>query len=157
MAAYCALTDVEARLRGAALSASSQPTTTEATAIMADVYAHINAAIASHGVTVPITTPASFLAWLVAVNADGAAAQVGALRFANVQNTSNDDRGLALVEKRFAEAMARLWDGSALPAELAVSSAKLPTSYSVEFPDDPAVIGESIGAVAAGAFLEFEL
>lgn len=154
--AYCALTDVEARVRGVALSTTSTPKAAEATAMMADDYAEINAAIASHGVTVPVTTPASFVAWLLGVNADGTAAKVAAVAYAD-DDGINADRGVGLLERRWRDAMKRLWDGTAIPAELSVSSAALPTSYSVEFPDDHAVIGTSIGAVAAGAFHEVEL
>lgn len=155
MAAYCALTDVEARLRGAALGASTTPTSTEATNVMADVYAEINAAIASHGITTPITTPAGFLAWLVAVNADGAASIVAAVRYADADGV-NSDNGASLLRERFDAAMARLWDGSAIPSDLSVSSAALPSSYTVAYPDELPDV-DVVGANVMGAFAEFEL
>lgn len=139
-------------MRGPALSGTSTPTSAEVTTMIDDVEGEINSALASHGVTVPVTAPAAFLAWLGDISANGTAALAMTARFADPTGI-NADSGASRLEKRFRDAMARLWDGSAIPASLALDSAVLPTSYSVEYPDEEPDLGD-IQTTAFGASWE---
>ena len=72
--AYCILDDVRGLNPKRTYDASSLPTSTQATAIMDAIYNEINSHLNSRGVTVPVTTPAHFVATLKQGNALGAAA-----------------------------------------------------------------------------------
>lgn len=154
--AYSTQAAAESRVRGPALTATSTPTATEAAAFGLGITGEINTALASHGVTVPVTTPAAFLAWLVELETVGWASRIASVMYADVSG-ENSDEAAAKLERWYQAGLARLWDGSAIPPSLGVSSASLPSSYSTRYPDTDAVIGDDIGAVAAGAFLDFEL
>lgn len=93
----------------------------------------MDAAIASHGHTVPVTAPARFVAWLEAVNAWGAAATILTARFADDKGVNSNTAGGRL-ERRYQKALAKLWDGSAIPG--GVGGTALSTSYAVEYPDE---------------------
>lgn len=154
--AYSTQAAAESRVRGPALTSSSIPTATEAAAFGLGVAGEIDTALASHGVTVPVTTPAAFLAWLVELETVGWAARIAAVMYADSAG-ENSDESAAKLDRWYQAGLARLWDGSAIPPSLAMATAVLPTSYSVQYPDDAAVVGTDIGANAAGAFAEFEL
>ena len=74
---YCTEDQVE-QVLGVAfrLSATSNPSTTQAAQFMSAVAAEINTALASNGITVPVTTPAYFLDDVTRLNALGAAAMI---------------------------------------------------------------------------------
>lgn len=136
---YCALGAVEGRLRGPALTAASTPTASEAEDMIADVAAAIDAALASHGITTPVASPAAFAAWLATVNADGATSSVLTARFADDRGP-NSNTAAARWERRYQDAMARLWDGSAIPDSLSQTSASLPSSLSTSYTDAEPVL-----------------
>ncbi len=72
--AYCSTTDVQALNPKQTYSANSTPTSTQVTALIAQVAVEIDAILEAKGYTVPVTTPANFVNVLKAVNAYGAAA-----------------------------------------------------------------------------------
>ncbi len=71
--AYADITQTQSYL-SLALSATSQPTLTQAQGILDDRAAEIDSALGSRGYSVPITSPAWFVADLAVLNAKGAAA-----------------------------------------------------------------------------------
>ena len=125
--------------RNGELSASTTPTLTEAASIQAGITAEIDAALSAHGLTVPVTTPASLVKYLRVVESWGACSSILKTRF---QDTSgpNSEASWALFETRYQRAMDRLWDG-ALVDELGGEDA-LPTSYFVENPDEELDLGD---------------
>lgn len=133
--AYCVLADVEGRLRGPALTSASTPTQAEAVDFIDDIGAEIDAALASHGLTVPLSAPSGFIRWLATVNADGATASVLTARFADDRGI-NSNTAAARWERRYQAALERLWDGSAIPDSIGQSSASMPSSLSTSYPTE---------------------
>lgn len=72
--AYCTITNVQALNPKRTYDASSTPTLTQVTAFLSRISEELDAILAGRGYTVPLTAPASLLAFLTHVNALGAAA-----------------------------------------------------------------------------------
>lgn len=72
--AYCSLADVQALSPKWTYNETSQPTSTQVEALITQIAAEIDVALAFNGQTVPVTEPASFVSGLRYINAYGAAA-----------------------------------------------------------------------------------
>lgn len=145
--AYVDLADVQARLaRHGALSDTSKPTTAQALDMIDGVAAEIDAALASHEVSVPVSSPAGLVAYLKALNTWGAAAEILRAMFQDKQGP-NANVAADLYENRYQAGMKRLWAGDMID-QLADSSGELPGSYFTRNP----VTAEVLGANAEPSF-----
>jgi hypothetical protein len=73
--AYCTITDVRGLNPKRTYSTTTTPTQAQVEQYITDIAAEIDNAIQSQGYTVPVTSPANFVAVLKMLNARGAAAQ----------------------------------------------------------------------------------
>lgn len=148
---YCDLPDIEARLRGPGLDAESTPSADEAEDMIDGIAADMNAALSYHGVTVPVDSPQSFVVWLRELNTVGAAASVLMARQADATGL-NSSSSSSRLEARYQQGLARLWDGTAIPAELRVATASLPTALHIQRPDADPVLHPLRKSPFAGDF-----
>jgi len=132
--AYTTLAHVEGRLRGPALTETSVPTINEVQSLINDIAAEENAALASHGLSVPATEPAEFVAWLGHVNATGVCALLGDNR-GQLKETAKWFRD------QYDKQIASMWDGTAFSSGASLVSGALPTSWTVEYPDEDVDLG----------------
>jgi hypothetical protein len=142
--AYAAIADVQRLIAQWPLSNTSTPTTAQATAITDDTAAEIDARLASVGVTVPVTAPASFLRALALLNGYGAAAAI--LKSMLPGATGPDETpAYAFWEKRYQDGLAALisGDGTIPPDVIGSSSSVLPSTYLTENPDTELRIGRN--------------
>lgn len=142
--AYSAIATAQARVRGAMLlSTTSTPTLAQATAFGAGITGEIDTALASHGITTPVTTPAAFLAWLVEVETVGWAARIASAMFADDAGENSDEQ-VSRLDRWYQNAMKRIWDGSAIPPTLGLGAASLPASYTTRYPDEQPDLGDIV-------------
>lgn len=126
--AYAALTDVQSEmgaLKGA-LTATTTPSTNDVTnRILPDISGEIDGVLSARGITVPVATPSTFVDFLKATNALGAAARALAeLRAVNIEAGS-----LAVfLQDRYQERLNMLRRGEGIPAE-ATKTGALPRSF----------------------------
>lgn len=78
---YCAIVDVQALNPKRTYGAATTPTSTQVTALIAQIAAEIDAILEAQGYTVPVTSPATFVTSLLTVNAYGVAALAEAAMF----------------------------------------------------------------------------
>lgn len=72
--AYAAITDVQALCpQRPTYSSTTKPTSTQVEGFITSIASEIDTALAGRGLTVPVTTPAEFLAYVTHINALGAA------------------------------------------------------------------------------------
>jgi len=132
---YAALADVQSEmgaLKGA-LTATTTPTTADVTnRILPDIAGEIDAVLSARGLVVPVTVPASFLDFLKATNALGAAARTLAeLRAVNIEAGS-----LAVfLQEQYDKRLDMLRHGEGIPSDTTLSGA-LPRSYWTSNPED---------------------
>lgn len=143
MANYGTLASALARLgRNGDLSGSTVPTLTEAASIHDGITGEIDAALTKAGLTPPVSSPASLVAWLGAVEAYGLCAEVLKVRFQDATGP-NSEASWAFFERRYQAAIERLWKGEALD-EMA-GSPVMPQSYFTRNPD----VAEDLGDLVA--------
>src|SRR3990172_3006554 len=117
--AYAVLADVQALFPKFTVGAPTKPTTTQATAIINDVSAEIDAAPAGADYAVPVASPTWFVDYLGLVNQYGAAAAILKAMFPEAAGASDQAPAVyAFWEARYQRAMKALRDGSAIPAGL---------------------------------------
>jgi hypothetical protein len=131
---YAALSDVQSEmgaLKGA-LTATSVPTTTDVTnRILPDIAGEIDGVLSARGITVPVTTPSTFVDFLKATNALGAAARALAeLRAVNLETTSL----ASWLQERYSERLDMLRQGEGIPLDATKGSGALPTSFHQRHP-----------------------
>jgi len=71
---YCTITDVQALNPKRTYNVSSTPTNTQVEAIIDQVAAEIDTVLMGRSISVPVTSPSQFVAFLKGLNAHGAAA-----------------------------------------------------------------------------------
>lgn len=140
--AYATTADVAARLGTFDLDASSQPTVTEAAALLDERSGLLDAVLSSVGVTTPVTAPASFLDALKGWEAAGATADALAIKFPDGTGAGSVEETIAYWLKVWDDGIACLKDGSAIPASVAKVAGGLPSSYLTRNPDEDEDIGE---------------
>src|SRR4030067_1728551 len=112
--AYAVLAAVRAFSRKFTLGAATKPTSTQATAIINDVSAEIDAALAGAGYAVPVTAPSWFVDYLGLVNQYGAAAAILKAMFPEAAGSADTVPAIyQFWESRYQRAMKALRDGSA--------------------------------------------
>jgi len=142
MAGYAVIADLQDLIAQFPISATSAPTTTQATTIINDTADEINARLSAAGLTTPVTTPASFLRALALLNAYGAAAAVLKSMFPDAVGPG-DTPAYAFWEERYKAGLAAIANGSMSPAD-SVSNAGsiLPSTYLTRNPDSEEALGD---------------
>jgi len=139
--AYATNADVSARLGTFTLDGTTQPTTTEVDALLAEKSGQLDAVMSSVGVTVPVTAPASFTVYLRGLEAAGATADTLAIMFPDASGAGSIDETIAYWLGMWTTGLEMLKDGSAIPSGVTLSSAGLPSSYLTANPDTELAIG----------------
>lgn len=145
MAAYCTLTDLQARIPARAGQTSFQPLTDpQAQSILDGIGAAIDGKLAGWGFAAPVTTPATAVSYLAAVNLWGAASETLKAMFRSASGP-NSEAAWSFYEKRYTDAM----DGLKEWAEgvLGTSSAVTPSSYTTKYPDRDVSLGANADPV----------
>src|SRR3972149_4389188 len=123
--AYAARSDVQGLIAKFTLGASSKPTDTQATTIIAQVSAEIDSVIAGAGYAVPVTAPAWFLDALKLLNAYGAAAAVLRSMFPDRAGAGEASAALEIFyASQYNRGLRRLASGESIPPGLAAGSAQ---------------------------------
>ncbi len=121
--AYCQASDVETKMGRLSknISATSVPSTADITTFITSRANQIDAALGSLGLSVPVTAPAWFVADLVRLNAEGAAADMHLAAF--VTNDSNDRGVGGMYLKSFEDTLDDYRRGIGVPTGVAVAEA----------------------------------
>jgi len=130
--AYCTQDDVEARVPSRGGATWYAPlTAVGAQSVLVGIAAEIDSVLAGAGYTVPVSTPAGLVSWLLTLNVWGAAAEVLRARFQDASGT-NSEAAWKFFEDRYRAGLA------ALPTRAegfaGTSSAEMPTSYTYANP-----------------------
>jgi hypothetical protein len=139
---YGVICDVEGLMAQFTISGTTKPDDTKAGVILDDVSDEIDVVLAAYGLTVPVTAPAYFLAWLGLLNAYGATAAILKSMFPG-STGPGENPAWAFWEKRYREGLAGLKDGSLIPGE-AVPAAAFPdpSTYLTRNPDQDEDLGD---------------
>jgi len=148
--AYAALADVQGLLGKFTLSATSKPTSTQATTIIGQISAEIDSVISAAGYFVPVASPAWFLDYLKLLNAYGAAAAVLQSMFPDRAGAADTSAALySYYGDQYKAGINRLRTGEGIPPGLATNSASVaPSTYFTRNPDEE----EDLGAIAEPFF-----
>lgn len=142
MAGYATMVDVQDLIAQFPISATSAPTTTQATVIVNDTADEINARLSAAGLTVPVTAPASFLRALVLLNAYGAAAAILKSMFPDAPGPG-DTPPYAFWEERYKAGLVAIANGSMIPVDaVANTNSVLPSTYLTRNPDSEEALGD---------------
>ena len=128
MAAYAALSDVEARIAKFTLSTTTKPTAAQVTEFLDDITGEMNVHLAAMGVTVPATTPAYFIDWLKGMCADGTAALALKSMFPDAVGPA-ETPAYMFYQQRYESALEGITDGSAIPVDLTTGNYVAPSTY----------------------------
>ncbi len=140
--AYCVLADVQKNLSRFILDVNSNPNPTEAESMIDGIAADIDVRLARHDLTVPATTPSSFITWLKEVNTWGATASVLKAMFPAASGTGSNP-AFQFWETRYQAAIKLIESGEALPTELAEGAAYIgPSAYFIRNPDEEETLGD---------------
>lgn len=147
--AYADLTGVQALISQFTIGVSTNPTSTQATAMIADVSNEIDVHLASAGfTTVPVVAAGYLLEWLKALNEYGAAAGILKSAFPDAVGPG-DTPAYAFWEERYQAGLKFIDDGKlSVPDVTSDSAAVLPESYLTRNPDAE----EDIGVIAEPLF-----
>jgi hypothetical protein len=142
--AYAVLADIQALIAKFTIGATTKPTSTQATAIIDDVSAEVDAALAGAGFAVPVTTPTWFVNYLGLVNQYGAASAILKAMFPEAAGATEQNPAVyAFWESRYQRALKALRDGSAIPPGLAAGAAQVtPSTYFTRNPDEEEDLGD---------------
>jgi hypothetical protein len=108
--AYCTITNVRALNPKRTYDASSTPTETQVGTFINQISDEIDVVLEGRGFTVPVTTPAKLLAYLLHVNALGAAALAEQAMFPETTRPGTSASG-ANLWKQYQDALAYLRTG----------------------------------------------
>lgn len=138
---YTTLAEVLLRLgRNGDLSTTTSPTLAEAAVIHDGVTADVNAALAMSGLVVPVTTPASAVSWLGAVEAWGVCAEILKARFQDAAGV-NRDSAWGFFEERYRDGIAMIRAGG---AAILAGSPVMPASWRTRNPDEDEDLGDAV-------------
>ena len=140
--AYATTDDVVARVGSFTIDATSQPTTSEVSDFLDERSGQIDAVLSSAGVSTPVASPSSFLAFLRGLEAAGATADTYAVKFPDGSGAGSVEETIAYWLKMWDDGMAGLKDGTMIPDGVSQTSAGLPTSFYREHPDDAPDLGD---------------
>ena len=142
--AYAALADVQGLLGKFTLSASSKPTSTQATTIIGQISAEIDSVISAAGYFVPVASPAWFLDYLKLLNAYGAAAAVLRSMFPDRAGAGEASAALEIFyAAQYNRGLRRLASGESIPPGLAAGAAQVtPSTYFTRNPDEEEDLGD---------------
>lgn len=115
--AYCTITDVQALNAQRTYSATTKPTTTQVTALIAQIATEIDAVLAAKGYTIPVATPTTFVTFLATVNAYGAGALAEAAMFPETSEMGSTPHWKVL-QAKYDAWLKLLIDGGVIPASM---------------------------------------
>lgn len=145
---YTSVAQVQALIASYPIGASSKVTPTQVQLMMGAVSDEIDVALASNGISTPITNPAGFVSRLAILNAYGTAAMV--LKSGYPEATgSGADPAYAFWEARYQAGLKSLFDGSGIPNDVLVltgTGSIQPSSYFTRNPDEEEILGDLEGA-----------
>lgn len=145
---YAVIGDVQELIAQFPLSASSAPTTAQATQITTDISNEIDVTLSGAGFSVPVAAPQYFVDWLGLLNGYGAAAAVLKSMFPNAVGPG-ETPAYAFWEARYQEGLKAIRDGTIDPPEAADNANfVLPSTYLTRNPDSE----EPLGAIAEPLF-----
>lgn len=116
--AYATEAKVEALIAQVAIDGSTRLTSTQLGLIIADVDAELDAILAGKGLTVPVTTPSTFLAYLVGASSHGVAARALTSLFMGRGFSDAVATAVGLYEATYERALKGLADGTLIPDAL---------------------------------------
>lgn len=139
--AYAAITDVQAlNAKRTTYSANTTPTAAQVTTFITNIAAEIDSVLAAAKTLTPVTAPASFVGFLLNLNALGAAALAETAQFPEVPSGAGDQASSPHSQrlwKMYQDGLASLKDGSAIDPLSACSSAEaLAETYLTANPDN---------------------
>lgn len=140
---------VQARLpKLPAFTSSTTVTADEVSDMIGEHEAEIDTALAFIGYSVPVTSPASLAAWLGKIATEGVAAAVLKAWYQDATGPNSESQW-AQLEKRYQDALARIWAGQLAPAQAQSGISSWTTDYAGEpspfHPDaDPVVTMEQV-------------
>ena len=128
--AYCAMDDVRQHNPQFTYDVESKPTLKQVEGMITDIAAEIDTILSARGLTVPVTTPAHFLAHLKYINSIGAAALAEFASFHAAAGVITEGHGNELW-KIYVDARNALRDQSLPVAPVAISggTGSMPFSY----------------------------
>lgn len=140
---YTSLSSVQALMArinaNAAFSASTAPTSTQITVMLADISAEIDMTLASVGYTVPIVTAGTFLTYLGLVCQYGVVAEVLKSAFPESQSSPNGGPVIptyAFWEKRYQDALTKLGSRAIVAPDAGMANGSQARNYLTDNPDN---------------------
>lgn len=133
---YAALADVQVELGKlkTALTGASNPSEADVTSkLLPDIAGQIDAVLSSRGLTVPVTTPSSFVDRLKGLNALGAAARAAAALMP-MANGPVSTLFAQWLQDRFDAGLNMLRAGEGIPDTAVLAGTSLPTSFWTSHP-----------------------
>ena len=143
---YCAIGDVQAlNTTRDTYSASTNPSSTQVGTFITNIAAEIDAALAANRVLTPVTAPASFLTFLLHLNALGAAALAEEAAFPEFDGGPGTTTQGQRYYKQYQDGLKGLKDGSLIdPSAATASTSTLARTYQTDNPaNDPTNDGTS--------------
>lgn len=137
---YAVIGDVQGMMAQFTISATTKPTTTQAEAIIEDISYEVDTHLAAAGVTVPVTAPDYFLAWLGRVTGYGSVAAILKSMFPAASG-AGETPAYAFWEARYRAALKGIDDGTLLPAGVTSTDRIGPSTYLTRFPEEEYDLG----------------
>lgn len=146
--AYATEVRVEALMGQFPISDSSKPTTTQVAVIIGQVDALVDAALATQGLTVPVTAPAYFLEFVTGWSTNGVVAQVLRSGFPDVIGPG-EQPAFRYWQRLFDDVMVGIKSGDLIPADAVRAGIFVaPSTYLTRNPDE----NEDLGDIAEPLF-----
>ena len=144
--AYAVIADVTELLAQFTLDANSSPSTDQATNILSDISDEIDTALASKGISVPVTAPTYYKDALGRLNAYGAAAAVLKSMFPDATG-AGETPAYAFWEGRYKRGLEGIKNGTLIPPDLTKGSGEVaPSTYLTVNPDAEVEDGDIAGS-----------
>ena len=145
--AYATEAEVEARIAKHTIDGSSSPDSSQVGLLIDETAGEIDSLLAEQGVTVPVTTPAYFLDFLVGCNANGAAARTLKSMFPDVTGPGQQP-AFQYYQDEYVRQIEGLKDGSLIPPGATRTGSTGPSTYFTVNPDEETDEGD----IAEGPF-----
>lgn len=136
--AYCTNADVAAQNSARTpYSVSTTPTSTAVDDFIDQIAGEIDTRLAAKGVSTPVAAPATFVAWLLNLNALGAAALAEMAAYPEADGGQGSTPQGERLWKMYQQGLAAISKGDAIPPEAVTTSERLlARSWQTENPED---------------------
>jgi hypothetical protein len=141
--AYATSSEVQGAIAKFTIGASTKPSTTQLTVMLAEIDGYIDSILAAKGVVVPVTAPAYFTQALQSIGVAGVAARVLKSMFPDAVG-ADETPAYAYWQARFDDGIKALVDGSLIPDEVVgtTSGYVAPSTYLTNNPDEEVDLGD---------------